>query len=422
MCRILPPLLLLVVLLLAGGRAGHAATCAAMADLVAQGAYGVADASGRIVDSCNLDQPLVPASVLKIATVSAALSLLGPDYRFRTEVHLDDQHNLFLKGFGDPTLVSEEITVIAAQLRQQGLQRVRTLFIDASAFALEAQVPGQEDSDNPYDAPVGPLAVNFNAVPFVKDKAGRIVSGESQTPTLAIMRALGANRPPGRYRVNICAQGCEPDRRTAQYSGELFQALLRQEGIPVDSLGGLRTVPAQGARLILTHLSRQTLTDISRSTLGYSSNFMANLLFLACGAQRFGYPATWSAGQRAVHQQLVRQLGPANAGAIVQVEGAGLSRDNRMTARAMLRLLAHFRPHGELLNREGETAVKTGTLTGVYNLAGYLPDGQPFVILLNQQVNHRAAILERLKRRFAVSGPAVSGQRIGAATGLPAEK
>jgi D-alanyl-D-alanine carboxypeptidase/D-alanyl-D-alanine-endopeptidase (penicillin-binding protein 4) len=383
-----------------GGRVGNA-TCRTISDLAAQGAFGVADAGGRIIDSCHVDQPLVPASVLKVATTLTALRILGPEYRFLTEFYVDTRDNLYIKGFGDPTLMSEEIADLVGQLRQKGLRRVQTLYIDASAFSLSMQVPGQENSENPYDAPVGPLSVNFNSVPLLKDAAGRIVSGEPLTPTLPIMHALGQQRPAGRYRVNICAQGCDADARMAQYGGELFRALLQQAGIPVAALGGLRMTPVQDAVLLHAHRSAQTLKEISRSLLHYSSNFMANLVFLTCGAQQFGYPATWQKAQQAVHQELVRQLGSATADAIVQVEGAGLSRQNRVTARAMLHVLARFQPYADLLKKERGVAVKTGTLTGVYNLAGYLPDGQPFVILLNQQVNSRADVLERIKRQFA---------------------
>jgi len=419
-CRLLLWLLLLVPLLFAvERRVGHA-TCRTIADLAAQGAYGVADAGGQIVDSCNPDQYLVPASVLKIATVSAALNILGPDYRFPTEFYLDSHDNLTIKGFGDPTLFSEEIISIVEQLRHKGLRQVQTLYVDTSAFALIAQVPGQEDSDNPYDAPVGPLSVNFNSVPLKKDRTGHIVSDESQTPTLPIMQELGGKQPIGRSRVNICAQGCNADVRMAQYAGELFRALLQQGGIPVAALGGIHSVP-QGAILLYTHRSTQTLTAVSRSILHYSSNFMANLVFLACGAKQFGYPATWKKAEQAVHRELALQLGNTTAERIVQVEGAGLSRDNRVTVRAMLQLLTRFRPQAELLKKERGVAIKTGTLTGVYNLAGYLPEGQAFVILLNQQVNNRTVVLERLKRQFALPS-ASTRQTASVKPGLKPEK
>ena len=379
------------------------ATCRSIADLAVQGAYGVADTSGQSIDSCNIDQSLVPASVIKIATVLAALRILGPEYRFSTEFYIDNSANLYIKGFGDPTLMPEEIGLIVEQLQQKKVSRVQTLFIDTSSFSLAMQVPGQENSARSYDAPVGPLSVNFNSVPLRKDAAGRIESGESLTPTLPIMQELGQDRPPGQHRVNICAQGCDPDVRMAQYAGELFAALLQKGGISVAALGGVRAVPPQGAELLYTHRSTQTLWEVSRSLLHYSSNFMANLVFLACGAKQFGYPATWQKGQQAVHQELVQQLGTPTASSILQVEGAGLSRQNRVTVRAMLQVLARFRPYADLLKKERDTSLKTGTLTGVYNYAGYLPGGKAFVILLNQQANSRATVLERLQRQHSVA-------------------
>ena len=396
-------LILLTPLLVLGERQIGAADCRLIDDLAPNGAYGLADARGAVIDACNPDRALVPASLIKIATVSAGLSILGPDYRFRTELYMDGQDNLFVKGFGDPSLISEEVAHLAGQLRLQGVRRVQTLYVDISAFALERQAPGREGSDRPYDAPVGPLAVNFNAVALIRDRSGRIGSGESQTPVLPIMRELGPGRAAGSWRVNICARGCDNAQgRVVRYAGELFQAMLTQYGIPVAALGGIRPTPAT-ARLVLVHESSHTLTEISRACLHYSSNFVANLIYLACGAKRFGYPATWEKAERAVGQELAGQLGKATAAAIVQVDGAGLSRNNRVTVRAMLQLLTRFRPHLDLLNQERGVAVKTGTLTGVYNLAGYLPDGQSFVILLNQSANRRAEILARLMRPHGAS-------------------
>lgn len=415
--RLLPAVLLVSLLVFGERQAGYAA-CRAIADLAPNGAYGVADAGGRIADACNPGRSLVPASVLKIATISAALAILGPDYRFRTELFLDDHDNLFIRGFGDPSLVAEEVAALAGQLRHNGVRRVQTLYVDASAFALESQTPGREDSDKPYDAPVGPLSVNFNSVAFSKDKAGRIASGEAQTPLLPIMRELGQRRPAGSWRVNICGQGCDAETRVARYAGELVQAMLAQNGIPVADFGGIRPVPAT-ARLVYTHESSQTLIEISQACLRYSSNFIANLIFLACGVERFGYPATWEKARLAVRKELSKQLGSIAVEDIVQVDGAGLSRDNRVTARAMLRLLTHFRPHVDLLNRERGIAVKTGTLTGVYNLAGYLPAGQAFVILLNQPANRRDAILARLARLHGTL-PADSGGQTARSSPRPA--
>jgi D-alanyl-D-alanine carboxypeptidase/D-alanyl-D-alanine-endopeptidase (penicillin-binding protein 4) len=377
-----------------------------MADLGSHAAYAVADTRGRILEGCNLDLPLVPASILKIATISAALDILGPEYRFRTDFFLDSERNLFIKGYGDPSLVSEEIAVIAQQLRQRGLHGVGQVVVDTSAFALEHQVPGQAHSDNPYDAPVGPLSVNFNAIALMK-QGGRISSGEPQTPLLPLMTDLSRAYPDGRYRINICAKGCDAEERMARYAGELFVAQLQRQGISVAGYGGRRPVPER-SKAVFTHHSRQNLREISHATLIYSSNFMANLVFLACGAKQYGYPATWAKARQAVHQQLVVQMGK-EAEAIVQVEGAGLARENRVTAHAMLQLLQTFRPQLGLLKQEQDVSMKTGTLTGVYTLAGFLPGGETFVILLNQPSNSRTEVLNLIKKRFAATRPAIGG-------------
>jgi D-alanyl-D-alanine carboxypeptidase/D-alanyl-D-alanine-endopeptidase (penicillin-binding protein 4) len=59
------------------------------------------------------------------------------------------------------------------------------------------------------------------------------------------------------------------------------------------------------------------------------------------------------------------------SGGIQLEEGSGISRGNRVTARALIELLAIFEPHAALL-RHGEKAYfKTGTFSGVRTLAGY---------------------------------------------------
>ncbi|MBM9612739.1 D-alanyl-D-alanine carboxypeptidase [Desulfobulbus rhabdoformis] len=387
-------LLVLVALMSLFDRQVGCATCRSFSGLHPSSAYGVADAGGQIRAGCNLDRTLVPASVLKIATVSVAIDLLGPDYRFATELYLDDKNNLFIKGFGDPSLVSEEIALLAIKLYQRGLRSIGTIYIDDSAFALEHAPPGQGKSDNPYDAHVGAVAVNFNTLHFSK-KGNRVVSAEEQTPTLPLMRMTAPGYVSGTYRVNICAQGGDPQEKMARYAAELFAASLRKVGIAVTGYGGRKQVNGSEP-LFYRHLSRKTLSELCRSTLRYSSNFMANLIFLQAGAASHGYPATWAKARFAAEQVLQRQLGEFATG-IVLVDGAGLSRENRASARAMLQLLHTFQAHKDLLKKERGVALKTGTMSGVYNLAGYLPGNKAFVILLNQKVNTRYQVLAQLK-------------------------
>jgi len=402
----------LVMLFFTVGSAG-AACSPPFNKLIRNGGYGVADSKGKIISSCNSDKPYIPASVIKLSTALAAFDILGPDYRFTTAFYTDKKKNIYIKGTGDPMLVSEEIRQIFKVLQEKGVQEINAIYIDPSAFALEYRVPGREDSDNPYDAPIGAVSVNFNSVAVQVTKKGEIRSGEEETPLLPLMQTLGKGYPAGRHRINICRGGKQPDKQVACYTAELFRALQEEAGIAGKGETGIRLVPAD-AELIYTHQGGKNLKELASSFLKYSSNFISNLVYLTCGAKKYGYPATWAKAERAVNEVLVKRLGKKTAAAIVQKEGAGLFRGNRVTVRAMLELLKAFRPHASLLRKYMGVPTKSGSMKGIYNYAGYLNDGKAYVILLNQQRNQRRAVLGLLKKgQYPGSGKYVEKKKVG---------
>ncbi|MCI5139570.1 MAG: hypothetical protein D3922_14435, partial [Candidatus Electrothrix sp. AR1] len=222
-------------------------------------------------------------------------------------------------------------------------------------------------------------------------------SGEEKTPLLPIMQTLGKGYPAGKHRINICRGGKQAEGQVACHTTELFRALQEDAGIAGKGGTGIRRVPAD-AELIYIHQGSKNLKELANSFLKYSSNFISNLVYLACGAKKYGYPATWAKAERAVNEVLVKRLGKETAAAIVQKEGAGLFRGNRVTVRAMLELLKAFRPHASLLRNYMGVPTKSGSMKGIYNYAGYLNDGRAYVILLNQQRNQRRPVLGLLKK------------------------
>ncbi len=388
-----------IILSLATGQAAAKSKSRApsLSKLIQQGGYGVSDTQGKIIASYRLDKPYIPASLLKIPTAIAAFAILGSDYRFKTRFYIDRKDNLYIKGFGDPLLISEEIELIFSALKMRQVKRINGIFVDPGNFALEHRVLGRENSDNPYDAPVGPTVVNFNSVSVRVTKKGRVVSGEEQTPTLPIMRELVEGFGPGKYRINICTGHCQEDERMAQYTTELFRALQRGANIPGQGATGIKPVPGS-AKLMYEHLGSKNLEELSSSFLKYSSNFISNLVYLTCGAKKFGYPATWDKANRAVRAEFTKQLDKKTVAALVQKEGAGLYRGNRITVRAMLQVLKVFRPYAYLLRKRKGVLTKSGSMKGVYNYAGYLNNGNAYVILLNQTRNRRGAVLDLLKK------------------------
>jgi len=352
-----------------------------------------AELHGRPLASINVDESFIPASTLKIATSLLAIRTLGENYHFSTRL-LEKDGLLFIQGGGDPFLVSESIERLAALLKQKGKQHFTSLVLDDNRFEVTGEGYTGESS-NPYDAINGALAVNFNTV-YVQKSATGVSSAEPQTPTLPLMVELAVQLPYGRQRISL------PKNRhsTLRYAGELLEAIFARNGIRVEN-GWKEGVAPQDAEEILDFEGDRDLLRIIEEMLRYSNNFTANQLFLTCGAAVKGYPATY-AKARAVAAAFYAKLGIADSELHFE-EGSGLAKDNRVTARAMLRILHLFAPYSRLLPEKSGLRVKSGTLTGVYAYAGYHEGAQsvdPFLIILNQPENTRDAMLDLLRKSY----------------------
>ena len=362
---------------------------------ITHGGYALAQ-NDKLLAARSPDTPLVPASIWKIATALHAMERLGSDYRFATLCYYGPDQTLYVKGTGDPMLVSEEVALLAGRLYDAGVRQVTAIVLDDSAFALDgAAADGASDTLNPYDVWNSALAVNFNTIHVIKDAAGQIRSAEPQTPFLPIMSRLGKGLPSGTHRINIS----QNRKQIWQYAGELLANSLSAKGIAVSGQVRSGTVP-DGLPLRYRHLSSKSLPETLAAMLEFSNNFIANQIFLACGAQQFGYPANWKKGKMAM-EEFLRQRTKLPPHTFVVEEGSGLSRKNRITPRAMLTVLDAFRPYAGLLPSSRGVLVKSGTLHGVYSYAGYFKNSQgldPFVLILNQPENGRDRLLRYLER------------------------
>lgn len=349
--------------------------------------------NGAIVYEHNADRQFMPASVQKIGTALAAIKILGKDYRFSTRLYFSSDRDLYIQGLADPLLVSEEVSKIVTALRGRGVLAIRNIHVDASACQLENQTDGGTNTLNPYDAQNSCLAVNFNTISLIKGADGSVRSGEEQTPTLPLMRELAQGLPRGAQRINATATSDQ----SLRYAGELFAAMFRKQGVTVSGTIIPASAP-EGLKPVYEHTSSKTLDEVLTELLKYSNNFTANQLFLAIGAKQYGWPATWDKGQRAMTAFYRNELGLSEKDIVVR-EGSGLSRQNRVTPRAMLAILEAFKPHADLLPFENNCLRKSGTMTGVYGYAGYFAGERgldSFVLLLNQPKNTRNQVLELL--------------------------
>ncbi|NEV60874.1 D-alanyl-D-alanine carboxypeptidase/D-alanyl-D-alanine-endopeptidase [Thiorhodococcus minor] len=339
------------------------------------------------------DRPRVPASTMKVLTAYAALETWGPSYRFETEFFQDRAGWLWVKGYADPYLVSEELDLIVRALERSGISTVAGIGLDDSFFSPEVEIAGRSSSDNPYDAPVTALAANFNTINLVR-RGDSIRSAESQTELTPTARRFGLAGSNGKQRVNL------RERPIAiRYFGELLAAKLKGAGITVGDGQKNAPVPSK-ARLVYRHANSRSLSEMLAPMLKYSNNFIANALFLRLAEPNGQGRVSMSAAQGAMTRFARGRFGWRD---FRIDDGAGLSRANRLSARQLVALVEAFAPYRELLPaQDGDPGVraKTGTLRGVSCYAGFVRRSgswAPFALLINQPVDHN------LRRRVASS-------------------
>ena len=367
---------------------------------IKNGGYAVKK-DGHIIAAYNFHDMFVPASIVKITTSLVALRILGFQYRFETYFFMDADQNLYIKGLGDPFLISEEVGVIIRELKKIGCQRINDIYLDDTAFNIATLADGTGLSNNPYDAQNNALAVNFNTVNLNKNQNGKVRSAEIQTPTLPLMEELAADLEPGIHRINISQDNTTNNEIINRYVGELFRAIQHKENIPGYGTIAPRKTPDE-LSVYYTHQSSKVLEEIIALLMLYSNNFIANQLYLSIGAKLYGYPATWEKSRRAVEDTLLSEF-DLSADEIRIVEGSGLSRKNLVSPNAMIQLLDFFKPFSAFLPHEDGKLLKSGTLKGVYSYAGYFSDNNDldsFVLMLNQQNNTRKRLLQELESMY----------------------
>jgi D-alanyl-D-alanine carboxypeptidase/D-alanyl-D-alanine-endopeptidase (penicillin-binding protein 4) len=316
------------------------------------------------------DRPLVPASNLKLLTAVATLATFGPSYRFVTRVMADAQPDgagqvgaLYVRGGGDPALVSEDWWRLAADLRRAGLRGAQHLVVDDSAFDRERWHPSWgATSSRAYLAPIGALEANYGAFqvdvrpgPREGDPArvsmdppiaylrlvNRVTTGSaSSTLDLQVERSRADGEEPvvvsGRIPFGSAVQSIR--RSVADptaYAGAVLEMALEANGIHVAEPARAGSVP-DGAVELLAFEGR-SLGEIVRLMLKYSSNPIAETLTKALSAAHGEEPAGWVGGVAATRAALVR-LG-VEVNGLEMVDGSGLSYENRVSPRTLVSAL-----------------------------------------------------------------------------------
>ena len=376
--------------------------------------------TGETIYEHNAHKMYIPASNEKIITSVSALSLLGPDYRFKTEFFSGGgisngvlHGGLYIKGYGDPTLSEGHLGYIVFQLKQRGVREIKGKIVaDDSYFGDGRYGKGwkAEWKNDFYSPAISALSFNYNIIDLkvyggntgnrpstsieprgsgievinnaiTSSKKGGLIT-EWKNDNTIILR--GTIRP--RASVTLKIPVINPTLLTAN----IIKNAIEEAGIKVTGPVELGEVP-RWANIIYTHYS-SPLTEVVTEYNKNSVNIIGENLSKTMGAQFKGAPGSWEKGSLVI-SEFLNSTGIKNGYNIV--DGSGLSLLNRVSPETLTDVLGYAYRNkiisadfidslpiagvdGTLKKRfrnseiQGRVKAKTGYLKDVRALSGYV--------------------------------------------------
>ncbi|MCC2667227.1 MAG: dacB [Gammaproteobacteria bacterium] len=399
--------------------------------------------SGEVLFSKNAQDLLIPASVMKILTAEAALLYLGPNYTFPTRLSTDASRikggvingNVYLIHSGDPSLTYTDLTDLLITLKSRHIKEIKgNVYIDTTAYDQANFGPGWiwHDKQYCYAAPINASIINHNCLSFkilpakVAGHRASIIpnphyyySGiENSVITNKSKRFHPCYMQLTNTASGISISGCIPKGRYASgattviqdilgYNKSLMHWLFRRYGIQVNGTITAGSAPSN-LHLIAVHQSKP-LYLLVKEMLKKSDNVIAGSLFKKMGELYSRQPGSWKNGSEAV-KQILAQKADVNSSQLSILDGSGLSSANRIKPAQMMQVLNFAFHHSQtneqfisalpiagvdgtlkhrLYNVARRVYAKTGTISGVTSLAGYVinKSKEPiaFVIIVNRR-------------------------------------
>jgi len=409
----------------------------------------VVDAEGKARPrlSHRANVPVNPASVMKLVTTYAALDLLGPAFTWRTPVFVEGAvrdgtlfGNLYIRGQGDPKLVAERLWLLLRRVQGLGIDNIAgDIVLDRSAFETVEVDPASFDGEplRPYNAAPDALLLNFKSVlmTFVPDRSANLAQVQFEPPLAGVQMqrsvrlaggVAGASAECGDYRAALKADFSDATR--IRFDGAYLASCAEKvwpvayadpKSYSVRAVAGLWH--EMGGKLMGTvregrvpelapafEMSSPPLAEVIRDINKYSNNVMAQQLFLTLSlpardpnGQLESGVATQAASRDVVRRWWKERIGTDDAPLLDN--GSGLSRQDRISAQALARLLqtAYRSPwmpelmaslpiagvDGTVKDRralpEGSAHLKTGSLRDISAVAGYVlaASGKRYVVV-----------------------------------------
>ena len=386
--------------------------------------------------SHRANEAVNPASLMKLATTTAALDLLGTGFVWRTAVYLEGpvregvlQGHVYLRGSGDPRLNVERLWLLLRRLQGLGIQKIQgDIVLDRSAFELTARDVASFDGEplRPYNATPDALLINFKSLlmHWQPDRQAHVARVHIEPPLAGVNYPASVPLTSGDcsdYRSGLRADWSDPTRirfggaypaacgekvwpiaysAPAQFAARAVQGMWLQLGGQLSGQVREGPVPA-GLQPVFQHESAP-LAEIVRDINKYSNNVMAQPLFLTLSQQQRGV------GSFEASREVLQRWWRDRLGGDVPVfdNGSGLSREERMSAQGLARLLQLAWSSGYMselmsslpvtgldgtLKRSKAQAIahlKTGSLRDVAGVAGYVDTASGKRLILVAILNH----------------------------------
>lgn len=415
--------------------------------------FAVADAkTGLLLETQSAATARPPASVAKALTALYALDALGPDHRFETQllatggiVDGEIEGDLVLVGGGDPTLDTNTLATMAADLKAAGIIGVKGGFkVYEGALPVLPRIDPEQPDQVGYNPGVSGLALNFNRVHFewkrANGKYSVTMEGRSDkyrpAVRMAAMQLRDRSAPvytyedQGHVEAWTVARGALgsggarwlPVRKPGLYAGEVFASLAGSYGIRLGAPELIKVVPA--GEVLVRHGS-DDLRSILRGMLKWSTNLTAEMVGLTATRARGETPDGLRASANSMNAWAREALGMQSA---ALVDHSGLGDDSRVTAadmvtalikvhdsglRAILKPIAlRDKKHRVVKDHPMKVDAKTGTLNFVSALAGYLtgPDGTEMAFAIFAADEDIRATIKREDREGPPGGKAWNGR------------
>lgn len=377
-----------------------------------------------------------PASLMKLATTVAAFDLLGPSFVWRTPVYVDGavrdgvlHGNVYLRGSGDPRLNVERLWLLMRRIQGLGIQKIQgDIVLDRSAFDVPPRDVASFDGEplRPYNAAPDALLISFKSllIHWLPDRQANVARIHAEPPLAGVTFPASvplSNGDCNDYRTGLRADWSDPTR--VRFAGN-YPASCGEKTWPI-AYSAPQQFAARAVQGMWTHLGGQLsgqvregsvpphlqpvfqhesvpLAEVVRDINKYSNNVMAQQLFLTLSQQPRGV------GSFEASREVMQRWWRDRVGGEVPVfdNGSGLSRDDRISAHGLARLLQLAWQSGAMselmsslpvtgldgtLKRSKAQAVahlKTGSLRDVAGVAGYVDTRGGKRLILVAILNH----------------------------------